>query len=124
MEYMSYEGTQCVEVRCKGNCRVAIMKRNQPTPEYCELVMVMREPNGLLSKHETGMCKPCKSRIVNDGPQSGELEAIYAQDMEQMIACALRAGYPQGEVMMMVGKFIDRRPVRALDEKGRGEAKL
>jgi hypothetical protein len=120
-EYMTFVGRKCVEVRCKGACTRVVATDHGITPQYVELVIAMREPNGLFSKHETAMCRACKTRIVSDGPQPGELEAIYAQDMAQMISCAVRGGTSMPEALRMAEHFIARQPLRALNEKGRGE---
>jgi hypothetical protein len=123
-EYMTYESGRLLVVRCKG-CPAVIVERQGklmvPTSAYAELVIAMREPNGVLSKHETGMCRVCRDRIVNDGPRVGELEALYAQDVEQMIACALRAGNSESDVLKRAERMAVRAPLRALNERGRGE---
>jgi hypothetical protein len=124
-EYITFNGLKLMETRCKGACpRVIVARVNgklRKTTYYSELVIAMREPNGLFSKHETGVCQSCKTRIVRDGPQPGELEAIYAQDMEVMITNAVRHGIPMAEALQMSTHFVARQPLRALDEKGRGE---
>lgn len=127
-EYMTFEGRHPVEVRCKGECTTVTMTRLPgngglltKTTDYAELVIAMREANGLFGKHETGVCHSCKARILNDGPQPGELEAIYAQDIEQWMSSAVRMGSTAAEALLMADRFISRTPIRALDEKGRGE---
>jgi hypothetical protein len=129
-DYMEFHGRTLVAVHCKGACPNTIAVKRPgvaagagmvKTPQYAELVIAMREPNGLFSKHETGVCQMCKTRIVRDGPQPGELEAIYAQDMEVMITNAVRHGIPMAEALQMSTHFVARQPLRALDEKGRGE---
>ena len=119
-QHMLFHGVQLIEVRCRG-CGVVTMKRGEPTAAYAELAMAMQMPNGLLAKHETGMCKACRDRIVHDGPQPGELEAIYASDIKHMMKCAMKAGYRRDVVVQMAEKFANWQPIRALQEPGRGE---
>jgi hypothetical protein len=123
--YMKFAGRTLVEVRCKRCPAVLTARINgglKNTPHYAELVIAMRLPNGLFGKHETGMCKACKQRIVHDGPQPGELEAIYAEDMAVMIDNAVQlGGVSLPTALKMAEEFISWQPLRALDEKGRGE---
>lgn len=121
MEYMTSRNG-VAEVRCKGTCTAVTVIHGKPTAVYTELVIEMREANGLLSKHETGVCIGCKMRILRDGPRLGELIAIFEQDVEQWIANAHRAGMRPMEIDRLVFEQRRRVPIRALHERGRGEA--
>src|SRR5262249_1983807 len=120
MLYIEYSEGRMV-VRCKGECKEIIVFKGCPTSHYAELVLEMQEPSGMLSKHETGVCTQCKARILFHGPSIGELDAIYAQDVEQWKATAEHAGTSPADVLRMAAMFAGRIPLRALDEKGRGE---
>jgi hypothetical protein len=122
MEYISYDTDGRMIVRCKLGCKVVIAINNTPLPEYCELVIAMRNADGQMSKHETGMCRRCKDRILTHGPRFGELDDIYAQDIEQWIASSRRAKLSDAAIEKLVAPLVMRKPLRELFEAGRGES--
>lgn len=119
MGYIEYrDGKQIV--RCKS-CRVEIAINSRRLPTYCEIVLAMREPDGQLSKHETDLCKACKARLWTDGPRLGELEAIWADDLDQFGETALHAGGGLLEIRQALARQAARTPLRVLHEASRGE---
>lgn len=119
--YISYDIDGRMIVRCKLGCKTVIVIDNRPLPEYCELVIAMRNPDGQMSKHETGMCRSCKDRILSHGPRLGELDDIYAQDIEQWIASSRRAQLSDVVIEKLVAPLAARKTLRELFEQGRGE---
>lgn len=135
--YIKYSGHVMLEVRCKGDCPAVLVLRRGPaqnlrierTPDYCELVIEMDVGNGLLGKHETAVCKPCRERILAMPPGdalSAELTAIYAQDVHQWIVSATTAARPRiplERAQAMAARFAFQ-PLRPLHELGRGDRNL
>lgn len=121
MEYMRFSGTKLLTVHCKGACPTVLVEHRflqgmRKTPAYTVVVLAMREPNGLLSKHETPMCTTCRDRLWKDGPQPGELEAIYQQDCEQWGVNARRTGMGEAEKRARLAPLMLRTPLRVLRE--------
>jgi hypothetical protein len=121
MEYITHDEHGAVEVHCKGACRrvVAVRGANgqlQPTPLYTDLAIEMREPNGLLSKHITGVCRPCKTRLLAHADPIRALHDIYAQDVKQWVASAMRAGYDRAGLLVAAERQAARTPLRVLFE--------
>jgi len=116
MAYIEYTAGGAI-VRCKG-CQRVLVDAKQPTAAYCGMIVAMREPNHVLSKHETPMCKPCRARFRAGDIQPGELEKLYAEDIEQWIESALRAGYTAEETYRLAERQALRTPLRVLDEPG------
>lgn len=127
--YIVYQGRQMMSVKCKGACPKILVQRRGPaqnlrldrTSEYGELVIEMRETNGLTSKHETAMCRDCRERLRALGGTYDELKAIYDEDLAQWLYSALHAGTPKADAERMLARFAGRIPLRALQERGRGE---
>lgn len=117
MGYITYKGRAVDRVKCKL-CGELLREGGQPTPAYCGMYIAMREPDGMLSKHETPMCKTCKARLVREGTKPGELERLYAEDVEVWIEAALRAGHSAAETYTLADRQIRRTPLRILDEPG------
>jgi hypothetical protein len=115
--YIDYEGKNQT-VHCKG-CRAVVMVNFVPTPEYTELVIAMREPNGVFARHETAMCRSCRTRLIAEGPKPGELEKLYAEDVEQWIEDDIRARHRVAEAYMMGERQALRTPLRVLNEPSR-----
>lgn len=133
--YIKYQGHVMLEVRCKGTCDAILVLRRGPaqnlrierTPDYCELVLEMDAGNGLIGKHETAVCKPCRERILAMEPGdalSAELAAIYAQDVHQWIVSATTAARPRlplDRAQQLAARFAFFVPLRPLPERGRGD---
>lgn len=117
-QHMTFDGPWLLEVRCRG-CGVTTMKRERgdrvamPTPAYAELAIEMRLPDGRLAKHETGMCKTCRDRILA-APEPGELRAIFASDIKHMMRAAMRAGHPRATVAMIAERLAQWTPMCAI----------
>lgn len=124
MAFIDYDQRgNVIRVRCKGDCNTILVDgKNQPTPDYCEVVLGMREPDGLLSKHETAVCRGCRTRLIADGPRPGELEALFAEDVEQWIDTAIRGGLKAMQAYKLGERQALRQPLRVLDEPSRAEA--
>lgn len=122
--YIDYNARgKMLQVRCKGACGVVLVTADwKPTQEYGELVIALREPSGMLSKHETAMCARCRRRLLVSGAQPGELEAIYAEDVEQYIDSAIRYGLSATQAYQMGERQALRTPLRVLNEPSRPEA--
>lgn len=133
--YIKYHGHVMLEVRCKGDCDAILVLRRGPaqnlrierTPNYCELVIETDTGNGLLGKHETAVCKPCRERILAMEPGdalTAELIAIYAQDVHQWIVSATTAARPRlalDQAQRLAARFAAFTPLRPLRERGRGD---
>jgi hypothetical protein len=122
--YIDYDKRgQMLQVRCKGACGVVLVTMGwKPTAEYGELVISLREPDGMLSKHETAMCAGCRRRLICGGARPGELEAIYAEDVEQYIDTAIRYKLSATQAYQMGERQALRTPLRVLNELSRPEA--
>lgn len=116
-------------VRCKGGCTKVLIHRRgiaqnfrvDKTDEYGEVVLELRLPNGLLGKHETAMCYDCRKRLHAEGPNPGELEAIYAQDVYQWIESAIMESHlTREDATHRAARFATYVPTRVLDEPSRG----
>lgn len=117
-KHMTFDGPWLLEVRCRGCGAVTMLRRKgdrlaTPTEAYAELAIEMVMPNGLLAKHETGMCVACRDRLLttHDMPT---LRAIFASDVKHMIRAALRAGHPRAKVMLAADRFAQWTPLRAI----------
>ncbi len=124
--YIDTLNARPTEVHCKGACRTTIALGSPsgalvPTEDYRELVIAMQEADGQLSKHETGVCRACKERILGCGPRLDELDAIYRQDVLQWVRSATDARSDARDIAAAAQAMRSRRPIRALDEFGRGE---
>jgi hypothetical protein len=122
--YIDYDKAgKMLQVRCKGACNTVLVTAGwKPTLMYCELVIAMREPDGIFSKHETAVCKPCRDRLIYAGPQPGELEAIFAEDVEQWIDEAIRGKLKPLVAYQLGERQALRTPLRVLNEPSRREA--
>jgi hypothetical protein len=123
MSHITYDGDH-VTVKCRNTCQTVLAVDNIPTDAYCELVITLLEPNGLLSKHETPVCKACRGRILAANFRPGELEAIFAEDIEEWIIQAKRHGFSDEIIAKSAVREALRRPLRALDELSRRDAEL
>lgn len=122
--YITYIGHVMVEVRCKGDCPTVLVRREGPTPDYSELVIEIQVDGGRLGRMETAVCKACRARILSGGLREGELDAIFAQDMHQAVISATTAArprIPRDRALAMAARFAHFIPLRALDERGRGD---
>jgi hypothetical protein len=119
-EYILRTPGQADIVTCKL-CPEVIMVGPNPTPGYNELVIGMLEPDGQVSLHETGCCTDCRDRVLHREPLSAfELEALWACDLLQWRADALRARQPEGDVERLIAVQRARKPLRVMDREGRG----
>lgn len=116
--YISIENGRTI-VRCKGGCPTVLVVNGLPTTEYTELVISMREPNGMFSKHETAVCRACRTRLIATGGAPGEIERLYAEDIEQWIDEDIRARHRVAESYCMAERQALRTPLRVLDEPSR-----
>lgn len=105
-------------VRCKAGCQTVLVRGADPTAEYTEVVLAMREPNGMFSKHETAVCRACRERLIA-GAAPGEIERLYAEDIEQMIEEDIRANHSIAMSYRMAERQAMRTPLRVLDEPSR-----
>jgi hypothetical protein len=119
MAYIDYDGTVALRVKCKGDCGVVLIDHGFPTPEYCEIVLEMREPNGLLGKHETAVCKACRRRLMERELPSTDLENIYAEDVEQWIISHVVGGHTLEQSIEAAEYVVARTPIRLLMEHSR-----
>jgi hypothetical protein len=103
-------------VRCKLGCQTVLVRGGKPTDDYAELVIAMKEPNGVLGKHESAVCKSCKVKAL-----AGELDvrSIYAEDLVQEIADTIAAGYKPESYMKQASYMAAREPLRALNVPSR-----
>jgi hypothetical protein len=123
-QYCSYVGRSCVEVRCKL-CHAPIMDTSGgtlgPTPAYAELVVAMSDPNGLLSKHETGCCRDCRERVLAEPLTDFELSALYACDLLQWAEDAKIGGVSEEYAAEALAWLRARKPLRVLADAGQGD---
>lgn len=96
--YMEFRPSGVV-VKCKLGCPAVLVEHGHATAEYCDVTLRMREVNGLEGHHITAMCPKCRNWLVHQ-PLT-RLERIYAEDVEQWIANAIRAGTPSFEATLM-----------------------
>lgn len=110
--YMEFRPSGVI-VKCKLGCQVVLVEHGHATAEYCDVTLVMRDVSGLLSQHVTAMCPGCRDRLQNavNSCLHRTLESIYAEDVEQWIANAMRAGTPELEALAMGDVMARRMPV-------------